>query len=257
MTLEQWAFEYGLPFFLYALYKAIPDSWKEATAVAKFQQVDELTSGQKTVFENTKSRELYSYFVKELKESYKLQIKDGQSNFALGDKDIRQIFNRFRSTTHLNKYREFQFKLLHGAIYTKEKLEKFGFVPNNSCSFCQQELPPVDKKSMNCSVHVFLKCLKVKQLWERVIQQFDLAEIKELDWNDIFLGLKGNSVRIKFVNTVIIFMKYVIYKSRQKGSLPTLVTIEKSVLEFIEEEKKLAIKMGKLGMHLLKWEYIN
>ena len=90
-----------------------------------------------------------------------------------------------------------------------------------------------------------------------MIQQFDLAEIKELDWNDIFLGLKGNSVRIKFINTVIIFMKYVIYKSRQKGSLPTLVKIEKSVLEFIEEEKKLAIKMGKLGMHLLKWEYIN
>ena len=193
--------------------------------MAKFQQVDELTfslkidvSGQKTVFENTKSRELYDYFVRELKESYKLQIKDGQSNFALGDKDIRQIFNRFRSTTLLNKYSEFQFKLLHGAIYTKEKLEKFGFVPNNSCSFCQQE--------KETYAHVFLKCLRVKQLWERVIQQFDLAEIKELDWNDIFLGLKGNSVRIKFVNTVIIFMKYVIYKSRQKGSLPTVVKIE-------------------------------
>ena len=85
-----------------------------------------------------------------------------------------------------------------------------------------------------------------------MIQQFDLAEIKELDWNDIFLGLKGNSVRIKFVNTVIIFMKYVIYKSRQKGSLPTVVKIEKSVLEFIEEEKKLAIKMGKLGDALVK-----
>ena len=65
--------------------------------------------------------------------------------------------------------------------------------------------------------------------------------------NNIFLGLKGNSVRIKFVNTVIIFMKYVIYKSRQKGSLPTLVKIEKSVLELIEEEKKLAIKMGNWG----------
>ena len=67
--------------------------------MAKFQQVDELTfslnidvSGQKTVFENSKSRELYDYFVKELKEAYKLQIKDGQSNFALGDKDIRQIY---------------------------------------------------------------------------------------------------------------------------------------------------------------------
>ena len=62
---------------------------------------------------------MYDYFVKELKESYQLQIKDGQSNFALGDKDIRVIFNRFRSTTLLNKYREFQFMLLHGAIYTQ------------------------------------------------------------------------------------------------------------------------------------------
>ena len=92
------------------IYNAIPDSWKEATAVAKFQQVDELTfsldidvSGQKRVFEHIKSRVLFDYFVKELKESYKLQIKDGQYNFALGDKDTRLIFNRFRSTTLLNK----------------------------------------------------------------------------------------------------------------------------------------------------------
>ena len=44
---------------------------------------------------------------------------------------------------------------------------------------------------------IFLKCLRVKQLWERAIQQFDLAEIKELDWNDIFLGLQGNSSQNK------------------------------------------------------------
>ena len=62
----------------------------------------------------------------------------------------------------------------------------------------------------------------------------------------------NNSVRIKFVNTVIIFMKYGIYKSRQKGSLPTLVKIEKCVLEFIEEEKKLAIKNRQTGDALVK-----
>ena len=51
-----------------------------------------------------------------------LQVKDGHSNFNYTDEEIRDIFVRPRRTTILNKHREFQYKLIHGVIYTKEQL---------------------------------------------------------------------------------------------------------------------------------------
>ena len=74
-----------------------------------------------------------------LQESYKLQIKDGYNNYDFTGKEVSEIFVRPRRMTLIRKHREFQFKLLHGVVYTKEHLMKFGFVVNDLCSFCQQE----------------------------------------------------------------------------------------------------------------------
>ena len=126
---------------------------------------------QKIDFQNIKSRQIYEYFINELKHFYTLKATDGQSSFALSDNDLKETFNRLRSTTLINKHREFQFKLLHGVVYTKEHLFKFKFVANNVCSFCQQDVESY--------MYVFLNCVKVKQMWLEVIQHFDLTEIQE------------------------------------------------------------------------------
>ena len=206
------------------IFKVIPASWKDDRALVKFQEVDIVKFSlnihlfsQKIAFQNIKSRQVYDYFINDLKKIYTLKITDGQTSFDLSDKDLKETFNRPRSTTLINKHREFQYKLLHGVIYTKEHLLKFKFVANNLCSFCQQEVESYG--------HVFLNCAKVKQMWQEVIQHFDLIEIKDLDWSDIFLGLAGNSVRIKFVNTIIIFLKYIIYKARKQCAVPTITKI--------------------------------
>ena len=102
---------------------------------------------------------------------YTLKATDCQTSFALSDKDLKETFHRPRNTTLINKHREFQFKLLHGVVYTKEHLFKFKFVANNLYSFCQQDVE-------SC-MHVFLNCVKVKQMWLEVIQHFDLTEIQE------------------------------------------------------------------------------
>ena len=98
---------------------------------------------------------MYAYFTKELQKSYTLMIKDGHNNFNLGDKEFREIFVRPRSSTLINKCREFQFMLLHGAVYTKEQLKNFNFVTDNLCSFDQHE--------PETYVHLFLNCGKVNR----------------------------------------------------------------------------------------------
>ena len=52
-------------------------------------------------------------------------------------------------------------------------------------------------------------------------------------------------------------LKYKIFKSRTTGTLPSFNKIKKTFLEYINAEKKLATTRGKLGEHLLKWEYVH
>ena len=102
-----------------------------------------------------------------------------------------------------------------------------------------------------------MSCLKVKLIWETLIQRFELDEIKDLNWRDIFVGLSGNTNRIKSCNTIIFMVKYILFISRKKGVLPTIDDIYKLILEYKDQEKKTAIKMGKLGRHLQKWETVK
>ena len=73
-----------------------------------------------------------------MKHLYTLKATDCQTSFALSDKDLKETFNRPRNTTLINKHREFQFKLLHGVVYTKEHLFKFKFVANSYAPFANK-----------------------------------------------------------------------------------------------------------------------
>ena len=71
------------------------------------------------------------------------------------------------------------------------------------------------------------------------------------------MGISGNTDRSKCINSLIIFLKYTIFKSRAENKLPGRDKICKIILEFIDEEKNLALKVGRLHLHLRKWEQIQ
>ena len=144
------------------------------------------------------------------------------------------MFFRPRITLMIGKQREFQFKLMHGAIY---------------CSYCKRERETYS--------HIFLFCLNVKVIWKALIQRFKLDEIKDLKWRDIFVGLLGNSNRIKCCNTIIFMVKYILFVLRKEGVLPNIDKIQKLLLDYKDQEKGIATKIGKLGLHLQKWETVK
>ena len=51
-----------------------------------------------------------------------------------------------------------------------------------------------------------------------MIIHYDLTENRNMAWEDIFVVLSGSSIRIKFVNSLIIMLKYIIFKSRTTGT---------------------------------------
>ena len=160
-------------------------------------------------FVDVGSRTIYDYFIKALQQTYDLQVRDGQNDYDFIDKELKEIFVTPTVTILIRKQREFQFKLLHGAIYTNEHLHRFGFVGDNLCSFCKQEIETYK--------HLFLSCGSVQRICQALIQLFELDEIKDLDGRDIFVGLVGSSYRIKMCNTIIFMVKYVTFMSRSGG----------------------------------------
>ena len=195
------------------------------------------------------SRKIYEHFVISLQKSYALQVRDGHYDFQFDKKMLKEIFRRPRSTTLIRKLREFQFKLLHGVVYTKEHFLKFGFAADNLCSFCKQ--------GVETYLHLFWDCLEVKALWQQVIHKLELIELKDVSWVDIHVGIQGNSLRIKYCNSIILMVKHILYLSRSGGAVPSVIQVYKKILEYREEEYQIAIKCEKIGLHLSKWESVK
>ena len=191
---------------------------------------------------------MYELLITDLQQSYTLRIKDDHNDFAFSKKEITNIFLRPRITTLLTKVREFQYKLLHGAIYTKEKLLMFGFVENNQCSFCMQMVETYK--------HLFWDCAHVKPLFQKVIDKFELIDLQNAEWKDIHVGIMGKDFNIKCCNTIIFILKYIIFRSRSEGAIPTPEEIYKKIMGYRDDEKEIASKRNKLGLHLLKWENV-
>ena len=71
------------------------------------------------------------------------------------------------------------------------------------------------------------------------------------------MGIQGNTPRAKICNSIIIYIKYIIYSSRSKGLLPSTQEISVKISDYKKREKDLAINAGKLGLHLQKWEQLT
>ena len=68
------------------------------------------------------------------------------------------------------------------------------------------------------------------------------------------MGMLGNSDRLRSINSLIILLKYTIFKSRLENNLPTRENIVKIIAEHIEDEKTLASKAGKIYIYSFTFE---
>ena len=237
---------------IYDMFKAIPNDWRMRDQM----QVDTNNfdikvkiGGQIGTLSSLKSKVLYNHLITQFQEDYNLQIRDGYNQYNYDKEEIKEIFLRIKRTILCCKYREFQYKLLHGALYTKVHLHRFGFVPEKLCSFCKQEEETYP--------HLFLLCEQVKRIWHEIINTLNLEEIDIDNWSLIFIGIQGNSHRIKMCNSIIFIIKYIVYSSRTKGVLPSINDILKIIIDYRDREKELATKTGKIGLHLMKWQELN
>ena len=90
-----------------------------------------------------------------------------------------------------------------------------------------------------------------------MIEKICLDEFENVGWKDIHVGITGRDLKTKICNTVIFVIKYIIFRSRSEGAIPTHKDIIKRIAEYRDEENAIATRRYKLDKHLLKWESIE
>ena len=237
-----------------AIYGTIPINWKRN--MRRNEDNTQETEGIAFVLgknivamNDIVSKRIYASLIK--KHSVTPEIFDKmKEKFNFTYKDTENIFRRPRKCTLNSRLREFQFKLIHGIIYTNHHLFRFGFVQNALCAYC--------KKEEETYRHIFFECQNARFIWNNSNDILNLIPINNLKWQDILFGIYlENQGKEKLVNHFLILVKYLIFRGRERGSPITINEIKSMFKEEEWEEKRLALERNTISLHLKKWEHLK
>lgn len=236
------------------IYEALPVGWKrntENTVVEKNTNVDEMTfirNGKEIPLEKITSKDIYVELVKKVSDDSSVIEKMRNLYFCdFSNRDIKCIFSRIRSSTLSSALRDFQYRLLHGIVYTNYQLFQFKFVNDNLCSFCHKEEETYK--------HIFYTCDFARKVWGKCSTFFEYVDLQQLSWEEIFFGIElPDKGKAQLVNHVIILVKKLLFLGRKNKTPPTEFFIKRSIEQDRLEEEKLAVIRNTLSIHLQKWE---
>ena len=214
MTHQELCLKYNLNInFLqyYSIMHMIPKAWKD-----KIQNRDKLRVVTSENFEYVKNhKKSCQYFYKKYLLKYSEQPKQKQEKWdTILNSEIENweyIFQLPFCCTKNNKFRIFQFKIIHRTLCTNASLYKFKLKETHMCSFCNETKETI--------YHLFWECPLIRNFWieigDLLLNQCNFR-VPQTD-SEILLGSENHDLFENF----IILIKYFIYSCRLKGSIPT------------------------------------
>ena len=233
------------------IYESLPLSWKRNMTGEhrNAKETDFILGGTITAISNISSKQIYLQFLKS-EGNMPVVIDRLRIQYEFSCKEIENIYLRLRQCTLNSRLREFQFKLLHGIIYTNHHLFRFRFVSDNLCSFCRKEEETYQ--------HIFYTCEYAQTIWERCRGIIDYVDLRNICWKDIMFGMQeSNRGMDQLLNHILILVKYLIFMCRERKTPPTYIEIKNKIMEDKLEEHKLASIRNTLSIHLNKWENLK
>lgn len=141
----------------------------------------------------------------------KRQRWEQRLGIQITENEFCRHFANVTKVTIATKFRDFQFRLLHGAIITNTRLFQWNMKPDQSCSFCGM-VP-------ESTLHLFCECPSIAEIWsgvrEHVAQNAASDVVQLCDWshkNIIFNLVHPKPGHI--INLLIVVTKQFIYRQR-------------------------------------------
>jgi len=112
-------------------------------------------------------------------------------------KDVwTKIFKSLKNIWKETKLKEFQFKLIHRTIVTKQELFRFGIKAEDECLYCG------DKNSIE---HSFIECMFTKLFTQKVLNWFNQVNASQISptTEETLFGITASSHDIAIIRTEI------------------------------------------------------
>ncbi len=126
-----------------------------------------------------------------------------------GNTEGKNPFLEYRKSNISSRLRYFKFRLLHGDIYSKERMFKFKMADSDKCDHCSL---------VENTRHLIWECPRAKRVWEsvrRVVNVYDRDEV--LNYECVFFGMTtGNTV----LNSLITAITRLIISKDRKEHIP-------------------------------------
>ena len=162
--------------------------------------------------------------------------------------DFGKLHSQIFHLTNVPKYRSFQYRLLQRALVTNIELKKWGIVQDNRCSFCYKQPETI--------LHIIYQCEEVRKVWNSFLQyvkeKYPSQQIF-ISENNVILNTMVKK-RKHVINLMCLITKQYIYRQRCLGKVLSFPELRACIEHIQKIERYIAIKNGKLQVHLQKWE---
>ncbi len=122
-----------------------------------------------------------------------------ERDFTIDKSEWEGIYNRMIWSLPDKKISEFNFKVLHNIVQTREKICVWNRNINNQCQFCYQK---------HSVFHLLYECVRIKNLWIIIGDSLNL----DVRYRHIIIGNRDENNLTKARNLLLSYIKFCFYK---------------------------------------------
>ena len=158
------------------------------------------------------------------------------------DSEIQRACHCVNRCCKVGKYRSFQYRIIHNAIFLGNRLAKMNIVQSNKCFLCGTEVENV--------IHLFWECTKTKKLLHEIVKYVEEKYTVNLNFNvrEVITGIWSNTetCTLMFQTLIVVVFKQMIYATKcLKQNVTSSQIIDE--IEFIHEiEHREATRSGRV-----------
>ena len=247
--------QFDLDWYTYTqIKKATPKKWlrtlqrkpnREEMYVTKYEEIRKCKKKCKAIYKNIAECNSKTTLV----QLHQKITKKVVTNFDIYEKAFKDLYY----ATNIVKLRDFQYRLLIGAIYTNGRLFHWKLVSNQNCDWCGCPKQTV--------VHMLFDCIYATKIWDCfanfVKESFPMfqIDIANLCYSKIFLGSVHPDKR-NLINFLVLVVKHYLFVSKCEKRLPCFDDVKNKIHSLQRMERYNANMSGNVQKHDIKWGYI-
>ena len=158
-------------------------------------------------------------------------------------KEYIRLFRNIYCITNITKFRDFQYRLLLGKIFTNDTLVKWGIVDSQLCNFCN-----IEKQT---NLHLLYGCTFVKKIWVS-IGAYYMPEV--VISSTAIMENNVNKKSLHVHNFIVLVTKQYIFRCKCENVKPKFETLQAELRLWKKIEEYNAKLNSRLEKHKNKWQ---